>query len=57
MNVPTSETGHRQQRNQRGAPALQENVNHHDHQQDRDDQRFDDLPHSFRHGARRVQRN
>ena len=47
----------RQQRNQRGAPALQEDVDHNDHQHDRDHQRFDDLPHSLRHRARRVERN
>ena len=34
---------HRQQRNQRGAPALKKEVDDQDHQDERDHQRFDDF--------------
>ena len=46
-----------QQRNQRGAPALQKDVDHDNHQPNRDQQGYDNLPNSFRNRTCRVQRN
>ena len=48
--------GHGQQRDQRSAPVLQEEVDHQDHQHDGDQEGFDDLLHAFGHRARLVKR-
>ncbi len=48
---------HGQQRNQRGAPALQEEKNNNDDQDERDQKSFNDLLDALRHGKRRVERN
>ncbi len=46
---------HGKKRNQRGAPALQEDVHHKDHKREGDQERFDDFLYSFRDRARRIQ--
>ena len=48
---------HGKQRNQRGAPALQEDVDHQDHQREGDQKRYDDFLHAFGDRARRIQRD
>ncbi len=54
---PDEGNRHRQQRNQGRAPALQEDVDHEDHQDDGDQERLDDFLDAFRYGARRIQRD
>ena len=49
--------GNGQQRNQCGAPALEEDVHHHDHQQDGDSQSLDNFADTLADGARRVERD
>ena len=48
---------HGEQRNQRGAPALQEDVDHQDYEREGDQQRYDDFLHAFRDRARGIQRD
>ena len=55
--VPISATGTAQQRNERGAPALQKNKNDDDDENQRDDQRAHDVVHALGNGERGVERN
>ncbi len=48
---------HGQQRNQSGAPTLQEEVHHQDHQRERDQKRYHDFLDSFGDRARGIQRH
>ena len=57
MNVPMSETGTASKRNQRGAPSLQEDEDHHDNQPQSFQQREHDLMDACSHGLGRVERN
>ena len=57
MNVPISETGTAINGISVGAPALQENVDHQDHQQQRDPERQDDLVNAGGNGLGGVERN
>src|ERR1700691_235089 len=47
---------HRKQRNQRGAPALQEDENHEDNERKRDQKSCDDFLHALRDRTRGIQR-
>ena len=46
-----------QQRNQRGAPALQEDIDNQDHKPEGDQERYDDFLDALRDRARRVERD
>ncbi len=57
MNVPISETGDGHQGNQSGAPALQEDVDDHDHQGEGNTQRQNDFVNARRDGLGGVERH
>ncbi len=56
VNVPTSDTGTASRRDQRGAPALQKDIDDDDHEDQRFEEGVHDLLDALPHRERRIER-